>query len=286
MSGGGRKKGHGGGGGHGGSWVVTFADLVSLLMAFFVMIVSFSVPNTEAVNRVAGSFRDAFGVQPDPRIAGIIERDGLPMRDTARSVGLVDVTEDVEFETLPEDTRPQPGDEANTHDFEQAASERPHQFLSAAETLRQAMADLPEIAEISRAVQFEETEKGLHIRIVDQDGRPMFVENSATAVPTLARLLERLAPALQQMPNRVRISGHTSAGADDGLAAWRLSLDRAVEASRILAAAGLGSDHFEAMEGLGDRRPLYARDPYLSANRRIELLLIREAPPLPLDLVQ
>ena len=89
MSGGGpgRKK-HGDGGGHGGSWVVTFADLVSLLMAFFVMIVSFSVQDTQKVHQAAGSIRDAFGVQNFERPAGMIERDGVPVRDMPRTVGI------------------------------------------------------------------------------------------------------------------------------------------------------------------------------------------------------
>jgi len=275
------------GGGHGGSWVVTFADLVSLLMAFFVMIVSFSVPNTEAVSRISGSMREAFGAQPVPQRAGIIEREGVPVRIAPRAVGFAERTEDVEFETESSDERRLGGPEANTHDFDAAREERPRQFLSAAETLRQALAEMPDFAEISRAVLIDETGEGLHLRIVDQDGRAMFDENSVRPNPTLKRILERLAPSLHQMPNRIRISGHTSAGAGDAgdLGGWRLSLDRAVAAASVLAASGLGPDRLGEVAGLADSQPLYASDPHLSANRRIEILVISEAPPLPPDLL-
>ena len=65
-------------GGHG--WFVTFADLMALLLAFFVMLVAFSTQDKDKLKIVAGSMRDAFGVQTDARYSGIIESDGLPTR--------------------------------------------------------------------------------------------------------------------------------------------------------------------------------------------------------------
>ena len=73
-----RKKGGGHGGGHG--WFVTFADLMGLLMSFFVMLVAFSTQDANKLKIVAGSMRDAFGMIPDSRLAGIIEKDGVPLR--------------------------------------------------------------------------------------------------------------------------------------------------------------------------------------------------------------
>src|SRR6201987_6574566 len=67
-----------GGGGHG--WFVTFADLMGLMMSFFVMLVAFSTMDNNKLRIVAGSMRDAFGVQTDKRYSGIIESDGLPTR--------------------------------------------------------------------------------------------------------------------------------------------------------------------------------------------------------------
>ena len=79
-----KKKG-GGGGGHGGApWVITFADLMSLLMALFVMIVSFSSQDEQKLHDAAGSMRDAFGYQSVQRPAGMIEQNGIPERKYPR----------------------------------------------------------------------------------------------------------------------------------------------------------------------------------------------------------
>src|ERR687889_281814 len=73
-----RKKGGGHAGGHG--WYVTFADLMALLMSFFVMVAAYSTQDQRKLQLVAGSMRDAFGVKPESRFAGIVEQDGIPTK--------------------------------------------------------------------------------------------------------------------------------------------------------------------------------------------------------------
>ena len=79
-----RRKDGGHGGGHG--WFVTFADLMGLLVSFFVMLVAFSTQDQQKLKIVAGSMRDAFGVQDQARYSGIIESDGLPTRPKLKNV--------------------------------------------------------------------------------------------------------------------------------------------------------------------------------------------------------
>src|SRR3954467_4373012 len=81
-----RKKGGGHGGGHG--WYVTFADLMALLMSFFVMIAAYSTQDQKKLQVVAGSMRDAFGSTKDSKYAGIIEQDGIPVRARLRNARL------------------------------------------------------------------------------------------------------------------------------------------------------------------------------------------------------
>src|SRR5437868_3068961 len=71
-------------GGHG--WFVTFADLMALLLAFFVMLVAFSTQDSAKLKIVAGSMRDAFGVQTESRYSGIVEADGLPTRPNLKNI--------------------------------------------------------------------------------------------------------------------------------------------------------------------------------------------------------
>lgn len=279
-----KKKGHGGGGGHGGSWVVTFADLVSLLMAFFVMIVSFSTQDSQKVAQAAGSIQDAFGIQPVQRPAGMIEKEGLPVREFLRELGAVATELETEFASKRNDQANNQGPEADTYKFERAATERARQFLSAAAAIHQALADNPEIVQLSHQVVVEVDSKSLNIRIVDEDGEPMFAQGSATPTPALSSVLTRIAPILSKLPNRVRVSGHVSSSrtaSGTSAEAWRLSAERALASVEIFAKQGLSGEHIESVIGKADTEPLFANDPFLSGNRRIEITVVHEAPPFP-----
>src|SRR3982751_6171166 len=79
-----KKRGDSHGGGHG--WFVTFADLMGLMMSFFVMLVAFSTQDAAKLKMVAGSMRDAFGVQSDARYSSILQTDGVPTRPHLKNV--------------------------------------------------------------------------------------------------------------------------------------------------------------------------------------------------------
>lgn len=280
-----RKKAGGGGGVP--EWLVTFADLMSILVCFFVLIISFSIQDQQKLQIVAGSMREAFGSQEVVRRAGMIEQEGAPMRDFVRQVSVVEVPEDSEFASERHDMRPQQGPEVNTHTIEQAETEIPRRFATAAASIRQAWQALPEITEISQHVIMEENEDGLNISLVDQDGRSMFPEGSKYPYETTRILLAQMAPVLRQFPFRIRITGHTSVSTAAPLNAaytdWELSADRANAARRILQDYGVPVERFHSVIGQADTEPLFANDPELPANRRIAILLMREEPPIPHD---
>lgn len=279
-----KKGGHGGGGGHGGAWVITFADLMALLMAFFVMLLASANQDKQKLADAAGSLKDAFGVQPIPRTAGMIERDGLPVRKFLKDSSPADKKLDAETSQLSNDKRSKQGPENNTHDFEQAREEKPRQFLSAAASLRQALQDMPEITEVSKHVMFEETDEGLNIRLVDQDGRSMFAEGAKQPYEFTRSILAKLAKPLARMPHRIRITGHTAGAtrwAGNGPSPWDLSSGRAVAIEEILAGYGVPMDRFDSVVGKADTDPLFPNEPMLAANRRIDILLVHEAPPMP-----
>ncbi|MCM5555193.1 flagellar motor protein MotB [Pleomorphomonas sp. NRK KF1] len=281
-----KKRGGGGdGGGHGGApWVITFADLMSLLMALFVMIVSFSSQDEQKLNEAAGSMRDAFGYQSVQRPAGMIEQNGLPERKYLRNVEAMSLSEAVEFATDFNDQYEKQGPEVNTNRFEKAAESKPREYLTASESLRQALQDLPDYAELSKQIILKIADDGLHISIIDQDGRPMFASQSREPTERLKIILSRIAPVIQQMPGRLRIVGHTeSVGhmAVAGGGAWQLSADRAISAAGILGSFGLGPGSLAEVTGVADKDPMFPDDPFLSGNRRIELIMLKEAAPLP-----
>ncbi|MCZ8184343.1 MAG: flagellar motor protein MotB [Beijerinckiaceae bacterium] len=271
-----RKRGaaHGGGGGHG--WFVTFADLMGLLVAFFVMLVAFSTPNQKKQQIVAGSMRESFGMQKHTRTTGIIETDGVPVRSTIK------YTRKVSTDFAADQTSPYANSQRDTVANGTFLADRG--FTTAAVSLRQALQEMPEIAEISRNVVIEETDEGLDIQIVDQDGRSMFPEGSALPYERTRKIIAAVAPTLRRMPNRIRVTGHISSGRNASKergAGWKLSAERAISVRDILANNGVPDDRFESVVGRGDTQPVFPDDPSLAPNRRVSIMLVHEAPPLP-----
>jgi len=280
------KKNKGGGSTGAPAWLVTFADLMSLLVCFFVLIISFSIQDKEKLQVVAGSMREAFGQRVDSRHRGMIEVEGVPVRKFVKEVAPTPSDKDSDFRSERNHQRTKQGSEANTYDIEITDIEKSRQFATAAASLRQAWQDLPDINEISKNIIVEENDEGLNIMLVDQDGRAMFSEGSRFPYETTRLLLERMAPVLRAMPNRIRITGHTTSGRpfpDPDYSSWDLSADRANAVRRILNQFGVAPDQVFAVVGKADSEPLFPNDPFLAANRRISILMMREAPPLPTD---
>ncbi|MEA2933907.1 MAG: chemotaxis protein MotB [Variibacter sp.] len=260
-------------GGHG--WFVTFADLMGLLMSFFVMLVAFSTQDQQKLNIVAGSMREAFGVQTETRFSGIVEVDGLPTRARLKH------TEKKPIEDPSSVISPDEKDRQRTSG---ARLQADRAFALAAATLRQALQDMPDFGELSKNLLIEESRHGLNIELADQDGRSMFAEGSKEPYERTRRVLQKIATALKAMPNRISIAGHTSASRlppDPTYGPWELSADRANAVRQVLANAGVPATRFAMIAGRADTEPLFAEDPYLAANRRVTITLMHEAPPLP-----
>ena len=270
-----KKRGEGHGGGHG--WFVTFADLMGLRMSFFVMLVAFSTQDQQKLKIVAGSMRDAFGVQ-QARYSGIVESDGVPTRPKLKNVDHVP----------PEEASNTPTPDQQERSREAGAKLKvDREFALASASLRQALQDMPELIEISKHIMFEETKQGLNLEIVDQDGRSMFADGSKQPYERTRRLIQKLAIPLKQTPLRVSVTGHTAAGfvpTSGDYGAFDLSADRANAVRAILEQEGLPAGHIFAVSGKADTQPLFPDDPSLAANRRVTITLMREDPPLPPDL--
>jgi chemotaxis protein MotB len=271
-----KKRGDAHTGGHG--WFVTFADLMGLMMSFFVMLVAFSNQDQQKLKIVAGSMREAFGVQTQARYSGIIESDGLPTRPKLKN------TEHINPEEASNTPTP---DEQDRNRIQGLHAKVDREFALASASLRQALQDMPELTEISKHIMFEETKQGLNLEIVDQDGRSMFADGSKVPYERTRRLIEKLAVPLRQTPLRIAIVGHTAAGfvpTKSDYDAFDLSADRANAVRQILEREGLPAAHIFAVSGKADTQPLFPDDPSLSANRRVTITLMREDPPLPPDL--
>jgi chemotaxis protein MotB len=242
------------------------------------MLVAFSTQDSAKLQVVAGSMRDAFGVQDRVRYSGIIEVPGLPTRPKLKNTAHISPEE--------ASATPTPNERDRNRTFG-ARFHEDQKFALAAASLRQALQNMPEITEASKHIMIEETKQGLNIEIVDQDGRSMFADGSKYPNDRTRKILQKIAPALKEMPYRVSITGHTATSRippRPGYGPWELSADRANAVREILAAEGLPSGNIFQVAGKADSDPLFPDNPALSPNRRVTITLMREEPPVPVNL--
>ncbi|MCZ8316387.1 flagellar motor protein MotB [Phreatobacter sp.] len=266
-----KRKADGHAGGHG--WFVTFADLMGLLMSFFVVLVATSNQDERKKHMMTGSFREAFGTTSNTQLTGMIELHGIPTRPFIQNLSA--------NADSPTD-RPAPRTDERNPDALSALADR--RMALAAASLRQALQAFPEIAEISKNIMMEERPDGLDLQIVDQDGRAMFPPDGREPYERTRRLIAALAPALRQLSNRITITGHTSGNrvlGRPGYGPWDLTADRANAVRMVLEDNGLPSDRIFAVTGKGDSEPMFPDDPFLAANRRVSILIMKESPVAP-----
>ena len=277
----------GGHGHHGGAWKVAYADFVTAMMAFFLLMWLINTTSPQQKRGIADYFAPASVSQSTSGSGGIL--GGTALGDQgAKSDGSQTVIQQLAPEAPDKTKDAGKSSTAASADPTQAAKDaaakkEADEFQSAAQSLRQAMQDLPELAELSKQVLVDQTPEGLRIQLIDQEGRSMFEPGSAVPNDRARLLLRAVAKVVNQLHNRITVAGHTSATAqgyksgDD----WALSAARANASRSVLEGAGVQADRIYQVSGKANSDPLYADDPTLPGNRRIAIVLLREAPVLP-----
>lgn len=280
-----------GGGHHGGAWKVAYADFVTAMMAFFLLMWLINTTDPEQKRGIAEYFAPANVSASTSGSGGILGGTSLGDSEGAKGAGSNAVIEQLAPEAP--DAPQEAGQNSNLASASEAAlraeiaRREAADFASAAESLRQAMQSMPELAELSKQLIIDQTPEGLRIQLVDQEGRSMFENGSSRPNPRAQLLLRAVAKVINQLPNRISITGHTSSVAGSSRASspgdWPLSSARA-DASRLtLQGAGVNTDRVYSVAGKAGSDPLYPDDPSLAGNRRIAIVLLREAPVLPTD---
>jgi len=279
-----KKGGHGGH--HGGAWKVAYADFVTAMMAFFLLMWLINTTTPEQKRGIADYFAPQSIAQTVSGSGGVL--GGKVMgEDGAHAGGAQSVMQKQSPPAPSSATKSlaagatQGGANANSTSNADSHSAQDGEFARAAEAIHQAVQDNPDIANLSHQVITENTPQGLRIQLVDQDGRPMFQQGSNQPMPYARKLLAAVGGIVASLPNRVSISGHTSGNDASGGASWELSSTRANQARAMLQTGGLSSDRIYEVAGKAGSEPLLPEDPNASANRRLSILLMREAPPVP-----
>jgi chemotaxis protein MotB len=273
---------------HGGAWKIAYADFVTAMMAFFLLMWLISMTTPEQKQGLADYFAPSNVSRSTSGAGGIMggtafDEEGARMPGTKPQVVMTISTPAQPRSPEVEEKEAKRAAEMNELMHQKSARDE-NNFQNAAESIRQSMRENPALAELSRNVIVDETPEGLRIQIVDQDGRSMFPSGNAEPYERTRKLLDEVAKILVRLPNRVSISGHTDANplaGRPGYSNWELTADRANAVRRILEKGGLSDDRVYQVVGKADSEPLFPEDPYMAANRRLSVVLLREAPVTP-----
>ena len=269
---------------HGGAWKVAYADFVTAMMAFFLLLWLLNATVQEKLEGISnyflpvgaktgtsggeGVFGGTSATDPGPVTTPVT---ALQMAPTASiETGNQQVKEDIPVPNLKEDL-PNLTDSKSDNEAEQ--------FKAAEAAIQQALDDIPELRDLHEAIKIDITDEGMEIQLIDQKNAAMFKPGGAVLNDKTREILLLIANVIERLPNKLILFGHTDAEpfrSQTGRTNWELSLDRANAGRRELVKNGIPNKRFEKIIGMADRDPLVPDDPLSPRNRRLVILLQRE----------
>ncbi|MDB5981655.1 MAG: flagellar motor protein MotB [Pseudomonas sp.] len=254
------------GGHHGGAWKIAFADFATAMMAFFLVLWLMSSATPQQKIAIAGYFKDPIGFS-ESGTPYIIDLGGSPALAP-------DKTLNPEVKSEPQPDKIKTDTEQNETLAEQVEQERLDMLL---QELQTKVDENPQLKKFKDQIQFEITQDGLRIQIMDAENRPMFDIGSARLKPYFEDILLAMADTIKTVPNKISISGHTDATPYAGTGEfgnWELSANRANAARRALVAGGYPDQQVARVVGYASSS-LYDREhPQSAINRRIDIIVL------------
>jgi chemotaxis protein MotB len=252
---------------HGGAWKIAYADFVTAMMAFFLLMWLLSSAGKYELQGISEQFnRPISSVFSDSGSASSVLQGGGT--DATRNKG------DIRHGD-PQDpkNRLKAGKMTQTKE----SQEEEKKLRQVAQELKKAIETNPEVKKLADQIKIDFTTEGLRIQLVDKQNRPMFSSGSAELQSYTKELISEVSKIVRQMPNTIALSGHTDStpypGSGKGYSNWELSSDRANAARRELMSNGVAMQRFRRVTGLADSSPISPdlRDP---ENRRITIVLM------------
>lgn len=270
---------------HGGNWKVAYADFMTAMMAFFLLLWILSVSDTEKLEGIAEYFTpaavplvDIAGYDPAAAIARDAENEAPPLPELGKHHPQSDTPEDATTAVGPNPWTAFDAEAAETGSVPKPLSqtEKADAVATAQAALEQKMAKGNPLESLAGNLMVARTPDGLVVEIVDLGESPMFRTGSAEVTDVLMRVLTEFSDVIADAPMAISITGHTDSvpfRGDRGYGNWELSADRANAARRALESAGVPSDRFTSVSGLAAVAPLVPEDPKDARNRRITIRL-------------
>jgi len=258
---------------HGGAWKIAYADFVTAMMAFFLLMWLLG-STTEGDKKGIADFFQAplkvamLGGSGSGDSSSVVKGGG---EDMTRATGQV-----------------KRGDVDPTHNkitLRKLKAEQIRAEVAKLEELKskieEKIASNPTLKLMSPQIRLEMVRDGLRIQIVDEKNRPMFSSGSAVVETYMRTLLREIGGVLGEVPNRLTLEGHTDAqpfiGGDRGYSNWELSADRANASRRELMAGGMPENRPLRVQGLAASVPFDRQDPAAPGNRRISIIVMNRA---------
>jgi chemotaxis protein MotB len=269
-------KGHAGH--HGGAWKVAYADFVTAMMAFFLMLWLLNSVTQEQLEGISNHFaRPA----PSKSVSGsdgvlggtALSEEGALTAKSSKAVAKLDLPPP---KVKAKETKAEPNESTPTEKALKKQEEK--QFEKAKEQLEKAMKENPAFIKLADSLMIDNPPEGLRIQIVDQDGLAMFPSGSAKMFLHTRKILELIGKVIATQPQDLAIEGHTDAkkfGGSGKYTNWDLSADRANSARRQLLDLKIPEKKIGRVVGKAAKDPLLRDDPNNAKNRRLSIILLR-----------
>ncbi|MCA0202694.1 MAG: flagellar motor protein MotB [Proteobacteria bacterium] len=272
----------GGHGHHGGAWKVAYADFVTAMMAFFLLLWLLNAVTEQQLNGVADYFTPIAASTRESGAGGMLGGqaigEGASQSQTGSTAAVVlpppsigsggsDLTDPAESARVDEEAIRAAQEAKEQKEFEQVQNQ-----------LKQQISGVPDLAPLAASLMVDNTPEGVRIQLMDQDKIDMFEPGSATMYQRSKDLLKQVAQVIRKMPNKVSITGHTdpSTAVDpSGYTNWELSSDRALATRRVLLEGGIDDRQIGKVVGVADREPLDRAQLRSPRNRRVSIVLLR-----------
>lgn len=256
---------------HGGAWKIAYADFVTAMMAFFLLMWLLGSTSEGDKKGISDYFQSPMKVAMQGgsgagASASVINGGGSDLTQSSGQAKRGDGAD--------KRAKKMSGDQKKSE-----AAKRDAKMLAAlSEKIAAAISSNPKMTEFASQIRLEITPDGLQIQIVDDKKRPMFDSGSAALKPYMRDILREIGTALLDVENKISLDGHTDrsayGNADKGYSNWELSADRANASRRELANAGMPEDKLARVVGMASSLLLDPADPFSPSNRRISILVM------------
>jgi chemotaxis protein MotB len=260
---------------HGGAWKIAYADFVTAMMAFFLLMWLLGSTSKGDLKGLSDYFSS-------PLKVAMTGGSGAGASPSILPGGGADLSQPTGQSQQGESADPLRKKRALEQARREAAIQDARKLAALSAKISAAISNNPRLRQYSSQIQLETTPDGLQIQIVDAQGRPMFTSGSAVVQPYMREILREIGAALNGVENRISLDGHTDqapyGSGDRGYSNWELSADRANASRRELVAAGMPEDKLLRVTGLASSMLLEPDQPLAPINRRISIMVLtREA---------